>query len=92
MLEDYAMYDFDRPGKMRRLTTSKVDLTAGRASITSQTVSHAITMVPEPPQNGENPQDAPSMICEPEIRYLISMLKQKSDKWEQPAVLQELHT
>ena len=41
----------------------------------------------------KNPQDGIEMkqLCEPEITYLISMLKSRSEKWESKEVLKELH-
>ncbi len=33
----------------------------------------------------------PKMICEPEITYLIDMMKLESEKWSRADVLEDLH-
>lgn len=83
MGRDFAEFDLTKPEKVRRLA-KQAEL--GSASLFSQTFSKAATLA------DPNPQEQPNMISESEIKYLISVLKQKSDKWEQQPVLEELHT
>ena len=79
-------FDDEVAGTFRKVHEPMAERVEHSNGMTDQGTSAAVL------ETIKNPQDVVEMkqLCEPEITYLISMLKKKSEKWESKEVLKEL--